>query len=421
MKVNLILCSHKIDHLDFRDFLKASESIDRLIFTAMAGLDTLDGRIEQTNQRLKAAQFGLQIERRGTKLGLRGTLPPRPDSARLRSHQQRLSLGIPATPAGLKQIEQEAKIIAVQLMQNSFDWQEYLTFTDGKRLSQQSLNQQIAAFERHFFAQPQRSGNLAATKTTWNAAYAPYFKKLEDIAIAHPTLTLVEAIHQTVQATRVNSRSRQVCCTAMGAIAQFLNLKLPFDLKSLAGSYGNSQTRSRQLPSDDEIIRVWATIPNPAWQFVYGVMATFGLRNHEVFFCNYTGLNRGGTSIEVLSTTKTGSHQVWAFYPEWIETLQLKNVQIPDVQTDLSHTTLQRIGQRVTAQFRRYGVPFSPYDLRHAWAVRTIHIGLSDTVAAKMMGHSVAVHTRTYHQWITERDQQQAVDAALARRTRSTT
>ncbi len=382
----------------------------------MAGLDALDKRIEQINQRLKAAQLGLQIERRGTKLNLRGTLPPRPDSLRLRSSQQRLSLGIPATTAGLKQIEQEAKIIAAQLIQNSFDWREYFTFTDGKRLSQQSLNQQIAAFEQHFFAQPQRSINLAATKTTWNAAYAPYFRKLEAIAVAHPNLTLVEAIHQTVHSTRINSRSRQVCCTAMGAIAEFLNLKLPFDLKTFAGSYGNSQTQARQLPSDDEILSAWSLIPNPAWQFVYGVMATFGLRNHEVFFCNYTNLNRGGTSIEVLPTTKTGSHQVWAFYPEWIETLQLRNVQVPDVKTDLSHTTLQRIGQRVTAQFRRYGVPFSPYDLRHAWAIRTIHIGLSDTVAAKMMGHSVAVHTRTYHQWITQRDQQQAVDTALARR-----
>ncbi|MGA1482235.1 MAG: site-specific integrase, partial [Vulcanococcus sp.] len=46
---------------------------------------------------------------------------------------------------------------------------------------------------------------------------------------------------------------------------------------------------------------------------------------------------------------------------------------------------------------------------------RTIHIGLPDTVAARMMGHSVAIHTRTYHHWITRRDQQQAVDTALAR------
>ena len=202
----------------------------------------------------------------------------------------------------------------------------------------------------------------------------------------------------------------------MSAFADFLKLKLPQDLKELWGNYNPSQTQARQLPSDEEILAAWQHIPNPAWKFVYGIMATFGLRNHEVFFCNYQGLSRGDTMIEVLPTTKTGSHQVWAFYPEWIEEFALREVRLPEVGTDLSRTTLQRIGQRVTAQFRRYQIPFSPYDLRHAWAVRTIHFGLSDTVAAKMMGHSVAVHTRTYHQWITQRDQQQAVEAALRRR-----
>ena len=47
--------------------------------------------------------------------------------------------------------------------------------------------------------------------------------------------------------------------------------------------------------------------------------------------------------------------------------------------------------------------------------MRTIHVGLPDTVAARMMGHSVTIHTCTYHHWITRRDQQQAVDAVLAR------
>jgi integrase len=86
------------------------------------------------------------------------------------------------------------------------------------------------------------------------------------------------------------------------------------------------------------------------------------------------------------------------------------------VTTDLRVTSLRTVGQRVSEQFRRYDLPLTPYDLRHAWAVRTIHIGLPDTVAARMMGHSVGIHNRTYHHWITRRDQQQAVDAALARR-----
>jgi integrase len=381
--------------------------------------DAIEIKISQVNQRLKAARLGLQIECRSDRLNLRGTLPPRPGSHHLRPVQQRLSLGLPATPAGLKAAEQEAKIIAAQLIQNAFDWRPYQTYGDGKRLNQMELIEQIQAFEHQFLAQAQGWPNLASAKTTWSTAYAPYLRKLVKIAQAHPKLTLVEGIDQTIAAIDPNTRSRQVSCTAFAAFAAFINLELPKDLKTLWGNYNNSQTQTRQLPSDETIVAAWPLIPNPAWQLVYGLMATYGLRNHEVFFCNYAELARGGTSIQVLPTTKTGSHEVWPFYPEWIESFQLREQlqgrSLPAIQTDLSQTTLQRIGQRVTSQFRRYGIAFSPYDLRHAWAVRTIHFGLPDTVAARMMGHSVAVHTRTYHQWITHRDQQQAVETALSR------
>ncbi|MEM8546062.1 MAG: site-specific integrase, partial [Cyanobacteria bacterium P01_H01_bin.119] len=215
--------------------------------------------------------------------------------------------------------------------------------------------------------------------------------------------------------TRANSRSRQICCTALNSFANFLNLELPTDLKTFWGTYGTHKTQQRQLPTDEQILAGYRQIPNPAWRFVYGVMATYGLRNHEVFFCDYGALVGGEKSgaIAVQETTKTGFHEVWPFYPEWVDQFNLRNITLPPVNIDLSQTTLQRVGQQVSTQFRRYQLPFSPYDLRHAWAVRTIHMGLPDTVSARMMGHSVAVHNRTYHRWITRRDQQKAVDAAL--------
>jgi integrase len=382
----------------------------------MAEQPSIDARLEQVNQRLKAAQLGLKIECRGQKLCLRGTLPPRPDSHRLRDYQQRISLDLPATAAGLKQAEQEAKVIAAQLIQNTFSWQNYLPVTGGGRLHQMDLPEKLRAFEQHFLAQAD-SNRAASHRTTWKTAYAPYLRKLMTIAQAHDQLSLPEAIYATVQSTSANSRSRQVCCTALDALAEFLQIELPTELKSFWGSYGPSQTQTRSLPSDQEIMEAIDRIPNPSWRFVYGIMATYGLRNHEVFFCNYEALQRGSATatVEVLETTKTGTHEVWPFYPEWVEQFHLRHVQLPPVNTDLKHTTLQQIGQQVSCQFRRYNLPFSPYDLRHAWAVRTIHFGLSDTVAARMMGHSVAIHTRTYHRWIARRDQQQAVEVALSR------
>ncbi|MBE9182326.1 site-specific integrase [Oculatella sp. LEGE 06141] len=379
--------------------------------------ESIDSRIDQTNQRLKAAKLGFRIERRGQKLTLRGILPPRPGSHRLRSHQQRISLDVPATPTGLKQAEQEAKVVAAKLIQNTFSWRDYLPITGGGRLHQMDLPQKLNAFEQEFLSQPTHMQQLASARTTWETAYAPYLKKLEAIAQSRPQLSLAEAIYATVQSTQANSRSRQICCTALGALANFLNLELPTDLKTYWGNYSPSQTQIRQLPSDQDIVTAIDRIPNPAWRFVYGIMATYGLRNHEVFFCDYSQLAQGEPQaiIEVLNTTKTGEHDVWPFYPEWVEQFNLRQIDLPPVSTDLNQTTLRRIGQQVTNQFCRYQIPFSPYDLRHAWAVRTIHFGLPDTVAARMMGHSVAIHNRTYHRWIARRDQQQAVEAAMQR------
>jgi integrase len=378
---------------------------------------SIDDRIIQANYRLKTAQLGLQIERRGNKLNLRGTLPPKPNRDRLRPHQQRIPLGLPTTHAGLKQAEQQAKVIAAQLIQKTFSWNDYQLTETGKALVEMDLHEKIQAFEAHFRAQPQRRGRSASTQTTWDTAYAPYLRKLEAIAQSSRNLSLTEAIYATIRSTSEDSRSRQICCTAMGAIAHFLDVELPIDLKQFWGTYSARSTQARDLPSDEQIIQAFHQIPNPAWRFVYGMMATYGLRNHEVFFSNYDRLRarQPQATIEVSADTKTGSHEVWPFYPEWLDQFNLWEVQLPAIKTDLNHTTLQRVGHQVSCQFRRYDIPFSPYDLRHAWAVRTIHFGLPDTVAARMMGHSVAIHTRTYHRWIARRDQQQAVDAALQR------
>lgn len=386
----------------------------------MASPAALDDAIAALNTRLKAARLGLQVERRGDRLSLRGTLPPRPESGKTRPHQQRIPLKLPATPAGLKQIEREAKVIAAQLIERRFIWANYLDPAAENQPEMVPLADRVAQFEAHLMAQPCADiAALASRKTTWDKAYAPYLKKLMAHGEKYPRQPLEVAIVAVLEEFSPHSRSRQVALTAFKAFADFVGLTLPEGIDKLAGTYGNSKASRRHLPSDEVIVEWGDRIPNPAWRYVYGVMATYGLRNHEVFFCDYQDLRQGDPEgrITVLETTKTGLHDVWPFYPEWIERFDLRQGNLPPINTDLAHTTLQRIGQQVAIQFKRYGVPFSPYDLRHAWAVRTIHFGLPDTVAARMMGHSVAIHNRTYHRWITHRDQRAAVQAALQRGT----
>ena len=379
----------------------------------------LPSQLITANEELAAQGSRLRIEQRGQKLGLRGTLPRRDDRAR--QSVQRISLGLNADPKGFEEASQTARMVQRQLERGTFKWEDWRSQVIRPTASVAALAPEsaIERFQQAFFADPRRRRSPAGSKTTWTGAYQPYLRRLQAHA-GHRTID-ANLLLKTLQSYDDGSRSRQQCATALAALARHLELVLPEGWRQEAGGYGLHRAQFRQLPTDRQILEAALLIPNPRWRLAYGLMATYGLRNHEVFFCDGHSLADGSDHVlRILPTTKTGEHQSWPFHPEWVERFGLLELAdnpkaLPMVTTDLKHTTLQQVGRRVSEQFRRYELPITPYDLRHAWAIRTIHIGLPDTVAARMMGHSVAIHPRPYHHWITRRDQQQAVDAALAR------
>ncbi|MFN9545546.1 MAG: site-specific integrase [Cyanobacteriota bacterium] len=386
--------------------------------------------VDRANQLLAGSGTSWRLEVRGQRLGLRGPLPPRQGSGQEPLTIQRLSLGLEACEASLPLAFARLHSVREQLSQGLFCW------SDWKRAKAQAspppltcpqtpapgLEEALASFERAFQRDPRRRRSPAGARSTWRAAYKPYLRRLLAMGGQRRSGLNAELLLAVLESYPLASRSRQQCALVLAALARQQELPLPPDWQELGRGYGLHLARYRPLPADPQILRMAEQIPNPRWRLVYGLMATYGLRNHEVFFCDFSAMAPGGDRVlRVLPTSKTGEHQVWPFQPEWVDHFALDQLGLdpaclPPLDTDLRRTSLQRVGQRVSEQFRRYQLPLTPYDLRHAWAVRTIHIGLPDTVAARMMGHSVAIHTRTYHHWITRRDQQQAVDAALARR-----
>jgi integrase len=379
----------------------------------------------------------LRLELRGGRLGLRGSLPCRGGGEVHRV--QRISLGLPATAAGLAEACRRLDQVRSDLEQGRFDWRQWQSRPSraacragspaaptGKQALagvEAGLAPELQEFELAFFAEARRRRNPAGSRSTWRGAYLPYLRRLQQQAAGPPQRPITaDLLVEVLESFDPASRSRQQCGIALAALARQRELELPDDWGERSGGYGLHAARFRRLPSDIQILQLIERIPNPAWRLAYGLMATYGLRNHEVFFCDLSALAPGGDRvIRVLPASKTGEHQVWPFQPDWVDRFDLERLGVepaalPPLCTDLRRTTLRQTGRRVAEQFQRYGLPITPYDLRHAWAVRTIHVGLPDTVAARMMGHSVAIHTRTYHHWITRRDQQQAVDAALARR-----
>ena len=360
----------------------------------------------------------LKIEKRGSKLNLRGSLPSKKDKNTLKI--QRISLGLNADTEGLEEAKKKLQLIDLQIELNQFSWENWMckTQVDDKRTSKNFL-EKIDQFEKDFFDNFKNKYLQSSRITTWNSSYKPYFKRLISTYYSKKNKHLDDIFFETLQSYKEASRSRKQCGTTLSIFANFIEHQLPPEWKVMSKGYGLKKASYRNLPEDKQIEDLWEKIPNKSWQFVFGLMATYGLRNHEVFFCDLSSLKDNGDKIiRVLPTTKTGEHQVWPFHPKWVDLFNLNYLGedptlLPKINTNLRYTTLQSIGKRITGQFKRYKLNIRPYDLRHAWAVRTIFYDLPDTVSARMMGHSVSLHTQTYHHWITKRDQQKAVNNAI--------
>ena len=376
--------------------------------------------IDNVNDKFATRGSKLKIEKRGEKLSIRGSLPSKVDKDNFKI--QRISLGLNADISGLQEAKKKLQLVNLQLELGQFDWVNWEIKSNKKGLENKTdFSARLNQFEEFFFKENKNEYLTSTRKTTWRSSYKPYLKRMEDIYNSSPNKELEQLFIKTLQSYKEGSRSRKQCATSLNVLSKFLEVKLPEDWKLSAKGYGLNKASFRKLPTDEVIEKLWESIPNKSWKFVFGLMATYGLRNHEVFFCDLSSLtNYGDKIIRVLPTTKTGEHQVWPFHPEWVEKFELTKLGedpelLPNIKRDLKGTTLQNIGKKITNQFKRYSLQIKPYDLRHAWAVRTIFYDLPDTVAARMMGHSVSLHTQTYHHWITKRDQQQAVNNAISK------
>lgn len=333
-------------------------------------------RLNRANGRLKAAKIPVRLVRLNAKLYVRGTLPPPPGSVKDRPYQQRLALGLPANPRGLALAEIAAKEIGLSLETGSFDWGQWR----GEGAS--TVREWVERFEQESDRAP----------LTWRTDYQQPFNKLPQDAPLTPEL--LRQTLETVKRERPNSRAQ---LRAYNAFRQLLTYAgLPTDcLKGLKGGYSASEVDPRSLPIDEAIAQWRSQIQNPGWRWVYGMIAAYGLRGHEVYKADLSDF----PTVRIPPDTKTGARFVWPLYPEWAEQWQLSDRQLPPLQKLATYSNGQ-LGTKTAKFFER--LPCDAYDLRHAYARRCFEFGYSPEFGAKMMGHSPDVHNKTYRRWIDE-------------------
>ena len=366
---------------------------------AKKGFSDFDHKLKHVNLRLKAANIRPRIECKGDSLYLRATLPPKPNSDRTSPYQQHLSLKVKANPEGLKRAEAQAKKVGAALDLKDFDWADYLEIKP--KLNNQTVGDWIAAFEADYFEHQERT---PTTESSFKLGYYHYLKRLPQ----NKVLT-GQVLERVIKATKLNSCSRSKICKAFKRFGKFAGIDIGFIDKKLRGTYSTNRPAPRELPSDELIVEFFSKIPNPRWRWVYGVIATYALRPHEAFHLDTENLEQGGYILKVLENTKTGYREVPPLHPEWVDQFGLRQKQLPSV-TGKNNLAF---GSRVSRAFRRYHLPFPPYHLRHCYAIRCIRFQVRETLAARWMDHSVAMHTTIYQAHLSKPIEQEAFERAI--------
>jgi integrase len=261
-------------------------------------------------------------------------------------------------------------------------------------------------------------------------------------------------IRQIVEHTENNTAIRTY---VLQALSLFLGYFEIVDYDKLIQSYKAQNTpriKKRNVPSDETIKDVFKTGFNPSlnankrmlrrypqWKFLYGLLATYGLRIHEAWnIANWDKpvmLNQGDwVAVEInlngddryeqykgsntvipaildpnnkdkilciKHTTKTGYRMAMPISPtgeNWLEEFNLiQPLNLPDTKDPLELATVGgslNCTNQTCQWFKKRNYGFTPHDLRHAYNHRGHHLGYNATLLSNSLGHSLQLNSSTY-------------------------
>ncbi|MBD2519132.1 site-specific integrase [Nostoc sp. FACHB-973] len=389
--------------------------------------------LETVNLRLKSAKTKVTIRESNGSLQLRATLPIKPgdkDKNGTGRKQYNLSLNIPANLDGLKTAEEEAYELGKLIARHTFEWNDKYLGNEAIRKDFQTIGELLEKFEDEYFKTHKRT-----TKSEHTFFY--YFSRTKrftnptDLATSENLISSIEKIDK--EWAKYN---------AARAIAAFCQaFKIEIDLSKYSKMPDNN---SRNIPTDAEIAegiikfeeylntrgnQVNQNVQDSwqLWRWAYGMLAVFGLRPRELFINPdidwWLSQENLDLTWKVHKDSKTGEREALPLHKQWIEEFDLRNPKYLEMlaveiskKDNTNHAEITALTQRISWWFRKIGLDFKPYDLRHAWAIRAHILGIPIKAAADNLGHSVQVHTQTYQRWFSLDMRKLAMNQALSKR-----
>lgn len=377
--------------------------------------------VQQANAALGLDRVKIKLKLTSLKtIGLQGTFPCRPGDVGKQgspNKQYTISCGFTANDAGVKMAVLKARELDLLLITKQFHWTPELLGKQAQKIelgnehqSTKLIKELIQDYEREFWKTHEQ--NRRGIKT-WESHYLRHLKKLpQDVPMS------AQALEEALEKTRPNTSSRFFLVWQLKKFCDFCGLD---GFKTIyAYATPKPQPTIRKIPTDEEIIQGYSQIGLPLsaytskdnltqpeqWQWAYGMLATYGLRPHELFAVDiekFADLNNSFHLVNLnpylTGGTKTGERScgIPPLHPHWVELFKLKDIRLPFNEGKLSNKTA-----KLYVRFRNNNLSFRPYDLRHAYAIRGHRLRVPIKTMADYMGHSVQEHTKTYQRWMNE-------------------
>ncbi|HLP91069.1 MAG TPA: hypothetical protein VK184_21110 [Nostocaceae cyanobacterium] len=382
----------------------------------------LEVAIKEVNARLKSAKTRVSIVKVAGSLYLQATLPLKPNDLDIKgkgTKQYKISLGIPANFFGLKTAEEEANELARLIARQQFEWnQKYLGNKQEKK--ERNFGDLLDSYENIYFSSRERNIKSEGTFLNYMGVLRQFDRDI--LAIPENLKRQFDSIpnnipswkHRTSIALNLFCKEFNIPLTIKFKRPKPKPRNIPDDLLIENSflkweEYAKNRRNKRQEQADYWLVFRW----------FYGMLATYGCRPRELFlhpdFSHWLLDNR---TWKVHELCKTGQREALPLYDKWVELFDLKNPEIIKlVQNYINGRDntkgMHTLGAALSDWFQKVELGFSPYDLRHAWAIRAHLMGIPIKAAADNLGHSVQQHTDTYQRWFGLENRKKAIKQAV--------
>lgn len=270
--------------------------------------------------------------------------------------------------------------------------------------------------EKYFFKRPKKRQSLG-TFANRLSVLNNHLRKYKDKILTQEIITKVIANTDSGSAIRVSLvKSLKILCK---------EFNIEYDFTDLGNGYSPVD---KYIPKDKHVIKTYeliiksfyqtsfSIIQGESWGWCFMVLATYGIRPHELFAIDYELSFKKEDNYtlylneNITEGLKTGSRKVYPIPIEWVERFNLtdvKNEVLVDTKADIcvfSKVMALRIKRaKELWDDNPHEYPhFHVYALRHRYAIRAHELRFPTAAVARWMGHGLTMHIKEYHRHLND-------------------